>query len=67
MTATKLNEEELRAYREKGWVVPSYRLPEAVIAEMRAEYDALLTLNAHLESDIMLAPHQTNGGSQGVI
>lgn len=67
MTATALNEAELLSFRNKGWVVPSYRLPDLVIAEMREEYDALLARNAHLESDIMLAPHQTNGGSQGVI
>lgn len=63
----QLSEDELTTYREKGWVVPDYRLPADLIAEMRGEYDALLARNAHIASDIMLGPHQTDGGSQGVI
>ncbi|MEL7462807.1 MAG: phytanoyl-CoA dioxygenase family protein [Pseudomonadota bacterium] len=63
----RLTEDELATYREKGWIVPDYRLPADLIAEMRAEYDALLERNSHIASDIMLGPHQTNGGSQGVV
>ncbi|MEL6793178.1 MAG: hypothetical protein AAFP78_06975, partial [Pseudomonadota bacterium] len=63
----RLTDEELSTYRDKGWIVPDYRLPAHLIAEMRAEYDALLERNSHIASDIMLGPHQTNGGSQGVI
>ena len=62
----ELTADELSQYREKGWIVPDYRLPEALLAEMRAEYQVLLENNKNLASDIMLAPHQTNGGSQGV-
>lgn len=63
----KLSPEELETYNEKGWIVPKYTLPKDLIEEMRREYHVLLENNAHLESDIMLAPHQTNGGSQGVV
>ena len=63
----KLSPEELETYNEKGWIVPKYTLPKDLIEEMRREYRVLLENNAHLESDIMLAPHQTNGGSQGVV
>ncbi len=66
MTA-RLSDADIATYREKGWLVPNFRLPDDLIAEMREEYDALLARNAHIASDIMLAPHQTNGGSQGVI
>ncbi|MGB0411397.1 MAG: phytanoyl-CoA dioxygenase family protein [Pikeienuella sp.] len=62
----KLSETERATYREKGWVVPDFTLPDSMLAEMRAEYQALLDRNAHIASDIMLAPHQLNG-SQGVI
>lgn len=62
-----LTEDQLRQYREKGWIVPDWEIPQELIAEMRQEYDALLARNPHVESDIILAPHQTNGGSMGVI
>lgn len=62
-----LSAAEKEAFQEKGWVVPSFRFPPELIQEMRAEYDALLARNSHLASDIMMAPHQTNGGSQGVV
>jgi len=62
-----LNANELADFRDKGWVVPEYRLPAALVEEMRGEYDRLLAANPHIESDIMLGPHQTNGGSQGVV
>ncbi len=63
----KLNTEELNSYRENGWIVPNYTLPPELIAEMRAEYDILLHNNKHIGSDVMLAPHQANGGAQGVV
>jgi len=62
----RLSDNELSTYREKGWVVPDYRLPQSMLDEMRDAYHALLQNNPHIDSDIMLAPHQTNGGSQGV-
>lgn len=62
----KLTAAELTTYKEKGWLVPDYRLSDELLADMRAEYQVLLENNKHLTSDIMLAPHQTNG-SQGVV
>lgn len=67
MTEPSLSQEELAQYREKGWIVPRWELPQELIAEMREEYKALLERNSHIASDIMMAPHQTNGGSMGVI
>lgn len=64
---SKLSKAELAQYREKGWIVPAYTLPDSLITEMREEYARLLEANSHITSDIILAPHQTNGGSQGVI
>ncbi|MBX2880746.1 MAG: phytanoyl-CoA dioxygenase family protein [Granulosicoccus sp.] len=62
----ELTPKERAKYRDKGWVVPDFRLPDSLLQEMRAEYQVLLERNSHLDSDIMLAPHQTSGGSQGV-
>ncbi|MGY8901130.1 MAG: phytanoyl-CoA dioxygenase family protein [Flavobacteriales bacterium] len=65
--SVKLSQEELNTYKENGWIVPSYTLPPELLEDMRNEYRILLENNSHLKSDIMLAPHQTNGGSQGVV
>lgn len=65
--AHKLTTAELATYRDKGWIVPDFTLPDDYIAEMRHEYARLIAANSHLETDIILAPHQTNGGSQGVV
>lgn len=62
-----LSSGEIAQFREKGWIVPRWQFPQEVVAEMREEYAALLARNPQLESDIILAPHQTNGGSMGVI
>ncbi|MEM8755871.1 MAG: phytanoyl-CoA dioxygenase family protein [Pseudomonadota bacterium] len=37
-----LTEAEIQTYREKGYVVPSYRLPEAELEEIRDRHAALL-------------------------
>ena len=67
MIEARLSEPELAQYREKGWIVPRWELPQQLIAEMRDEYAALLERNSGIKSDIILAPHQTKGGSMGVI
>lgn len=66
MTEAHLSAAELEQYREKGWIVPKWELPQELIAEMRREYEDLLARNKHIESDIIMAPHQVNGGSMGV-
>lgn len=65
-TSARLTEDELATYREKGWVVPKWEIPQDVIAEMRREYDELLARNPDVAPDIILGPHQTNGGSMGI-
>ena len=67
MTDAALSEEELALFREKGWIVPRWELPPDLVGEMRQEYAALLERNPDIGSDIILAPHQTNGGSMGII
>ena len=67
MTDARLSDAELAQYHDKGWIVPTWELPQELIADMREEYQQLLERNSHLQSDIMMAPHQTDGGSMGVI
>ena len=67
MSNTTLSSEELAHFQQKGWVVPHWELPPDLIAEMRVEYAELIARNPHISSDIMMAPHQTNGGSMGLV
>lgn len=67
MTEPILSDEDLATYREKGWIVPRWELPADVVAEMKDEYARFLETNAGVAPDIILAPHQTNGGSMGVV
>lgn len=67
MTEARLSERELAQFHDKGWIVPRWELPQELISEMRDEYAALLARNSNISSDIILAPHQTKGGSMGVI
>ncbi len=62
----RLSDAEIAQFHEKGWIVPQWSLPEDLVEEMRREYEALLARNPDIESDIILAPHQTNGGSMGI-
>jgi len=62
----RLSAGELTQFRAKGWVVPDFRLPDSLMVKMRDAYRELLERNADIDTDIMLAPHQVNGGSQGV-
>ncbi|MGJ3261504.1 MAG: phytanoyl-CoA dioxygenase family protein [Rhodospirillales bacterium] len=66
MSEPILSDDDLATFRDKGWVVPGWELPADVVAEMRAEYARFLERNSHIESDIVLAPHQVNGGSMGI-
>ena len=62
----RLSAEEIARYHEDGYVVPRYRLPDEVLARLRAAYDALLAANPDISSDFMLGPHLEKPGTQGV-
>ncbi|MFK7763363.1 MAG: phytanoyl-CoA dioxygenase family protein [Roseobacter sp.] len=66
VSQARLKDAEVTQYQENGWIVPSWEIPQRLIEKMRAEYDALLTRNPDVASDIILAPHQVNGGSMGI-
>lgn len=63
---TKLTANELNHYKEKGYLIPKFRIPEVLLNDMRTEYQALLDRNPSITSDIMLGPHLENPGAQGV-
>ena len=61
-----LSTAEIDTYRNKGYVVPDYQLPDTFVAEMREAYDQLLHDNPDINPDFMLGPHLQKPGTQGV-
>ncbi|MEM7207682.1 MAG: phytanoyl-CoA dioxygenase family protein [Pseudomonadota bacterium] len=66
MSPASLSDEQIESYHRSGYVVPEYRLPESLLAEMRVAYDELLCANPGISPDFMLGPHLDNPGTQGV-
>ena len=62
-----LSDAEVNQYHEDGWIVPKWEISRELIHEMQIDYNALLKRNRNLKSDIMMAPHQTKGGSMGLV
>lgn len=67
MTDKLLSPEQVSEYHDRGYIVPDYQLPDALLTEMRIEYKKLLENNADLDADFLLGPHLKKPGSQGVI
>lgn len=61
-----LSDEEIFQYREQGFLVPSFRFSTQQISMMRDAYDKLLAQNPTIASDLMLGPHATKPGAQGL-
>jgi len=70
MPNTRLTEAEVAFYRENGYVIPAdYRLPDDMLARMRAAYDRLVEINKDVpgfDPDFVIGPHWSAPGSQGV-
>ncbi len=61
-----LTQAEIAHYRNKGYVVPNYRLSVDLLGRMREAYARLLKDNPGISADFMLGPHLENPGTQGV-
>jgi hypothetical protein len=61
-----LSEAEVAHYHEHGYVIPDWRLPAAVLEQMRADFEALKAANPAVGSDNMICPHVPSGGVQGL-
>ena len=53
----QLTEAELATYREEGLVVPSYRLPSALLSEMRAAVDETIQRNPDIRPELLSSIH----------
>lgn len=62
----RLTQAEIEQYQRDGYVIPDFRIPDDMLAEMRKSLDALIAENPHLAADNMLCPHLLNAGVQGL-
>ena len=61
-----LQPDEITRYRRDGWVVPSWRLPEAQVAAMRQALDELLRRNPGVRPEKLVSAHvERAGGDNG--
>ena len=66
MSEAKLDPDEIAHYEREGYVIPRWRLPGALLKQMRADLDDLLAANPTLGRDSMVCPHIVHGGTQGL-
>jgi len=61
-----LTNEEIATYRSDGFVVPRYRLGPAEIARLKAQCEAVIAANPHLENRPIPNPHCASFARLGV-
>ena len=52
-----LTNEEIEHYRSRGYVIPRYRLPPALVAELRTALDGLLARYTDVAPEDLANPH----------
>lgn len=57
MNPPVLSETELAHYRERGYVIPRFRLPDALLTELRAALDGLLAAYTDVKPEDLANPH----------
>ena len=65
-TTTALSDAELANYRRDGFVVPRYRLDDAMLDELQALAEQIVSDNPHLLDEPMACPHVPDSGVQGL-
>ena len=53
----RLSEEEISTYREEGLVIPEYRLPGNLFAELRDDCDSLIRDNPETRPEKLVSAH----------
>jgi ectoine hydroxylase-related dioxygenase (phytanoyl-CoA dioxygenase family) len=61
-----LTEAEVAAYRERGIVVPGWRLPAERLARLRAALERVIAANPGLRPETLISAHIAEGGREGV-
>jgi ectoine hydroxylase-related dioxygenase (phytanoyl-CoA dioxygenase family) len=57
MTQPALTQAEIEHYREHGFVIPRYRLPDSLLAELRSALDGLLAGYTDVKQEDLANPH----------
>lgn len=61
-----LSEAEKALYHSRGYVIPDFTIPDAMLADMREALSVLASQNPTLSIDNMLCPHLEKAGVQGL-
>jgi len=56
-SAVRLDEEAIRHYRERGYVIPDYRLPETLLGELRDACDRIIAADPRTRPEHLMNPH----------
>jgi hypothetical protein len=62
----RLSSAEIARYRDQGWVVPTYRLPEPKVRGMAEALDALLRANPGVRPEKLVSAHIEGDNGEGV-
>ncbi len=62
----RLHEDEIRQYRDQGWVVPRFRLPASRAAAMAGALEALLRDNPGVRPEKLVSAHVEGDNGEGV-
>jgi len=62
----RLHSDEIRQYRDQGWVVPRFRLPQSRVAAMAGALDALLRDNPGVRPEKLVSAHIEGDNGEGV-
>ena len=62
----RLSEQEIRQYRNEGWVVPRFRLPAARVAAMVDALETLIRQNPGVRPEKLVSAHIEGDNGEGV-
>src|SRR3990172_202577 len=64
---TRLSDAEIARFHEEGLVIPDYRLPDQMLARMRAEVDDLIARHPDIRPEMLSGAHNPWGQSAKVV
>ena len=57
LSGGRLGEKAIRHYRERGYVIPAYRLPAKLLGELRDACDRVIAANPETRPEYLMNPH----------
>jgi hypothetical protein len=64
---TRMTDEEIARFHAEGLVIPDYRIPDALLASMRAEVDQLIARNPDVRPEQLSGAHNPWGQSSRLV